>query len=141
MSINFGFDISEEIQDTTQDISSFFNDFLANKGNLLGKKLKEGDSDSESDSDDDDEDTKKAGNNAGIMSPPTSTIKQQDLVSTKSNKKAELKEQDDVGLLGVTRQAKRRIKVLIIEKRPDVYKKKVHVNILVLFMIYGRQLS
>lgn len=124
MSINFGFDISEEIQDTTQDISSFFNEFLGNKANLLGRKLKGNDTDSESDSDDDDDDTKKAGNNAGIMSPPASTKKQQDLVNTKSNNKGELKEQDDVGLLGVTRQAKRRIKVLIVEKRPDVYKKK-----------------
>ena len=90
MSINFGFDISEEIQDTTQDISSFFNDFLANKGNLLGKKLKGSDTDSESDSDDDDDNAKTASNTAGIMSPPASTKKQQDLVSTNPNKKAEL---------------------------------------------------
>ena len=70
MSINFGFDISDEIQDTTQDISTFFSEFLGSKGNLLGKKLKGDDTDSESDSDDDDN-TK--GNQAGVLSPPSST--------------------------------------------------------------------
>ena len=55
--------------------------------------------------------------------------KQQDLVSStgKKNTKADLKEEDDVGL-GVTQRAKS-VKVLIIEKYPDVYKKKGRENI------------
>ena len=101
--------------------------FLEKKDNLLGKKLKDEDSDSESDSDDDDvNDNSGKNKQPGIMSPPSSTKKQQDLVSStgKKSSDASLKEEDDVGLLGVTRRSKRRIKVLIIEKKPDVYKKK-----------------